>query len=139
MSGKFNQVGTVTKEGIVWHVPQRKGGQFDMYQTQIKVIVSGSAKKPVIHLTNAVFETLDKARYIRLGTMGSDVILMGTDKADGAYSVMIPKDEKGEPSGTRFLNCVSFIRAQDIRRGVYNARIEEGMVIFNKDQKPAEL
>lgn len=141
MSGAHNQVQNKYR-GIVWHEPQGPSGKFDKYKSQIKIIVSGGDSKKskrVFYLTNAVYEALGKPRYVRIGSMGTDVIFMKSEDQQGAYSITQARHSNGQEHGSKFVNAASFIEKYEIKRGVYDARIEEGMVIFNKDQMPASI
>jgi hypothetical protein len=117
-----------------WVKISRGGSVYAKYKSRIVVIVPDEKNRDHVVLTAACFEALGKPKKI-------DVLLRGTNVAfvssDNGYAVTSIR-EQANPN-QHYVSLGRWRKEGNIKSGVYEAHIENGMIVFDTAQTPAKI
>jgi hypothetical protein len=126
-----------TPQDFTEWTPKGPSGKYEKYDNQCVVIISrghGKKAKGKIYLTKKVLSILGHPKFVGIATRGNNTFIMAKNEKDAnKYAVMKP-----DSAATAFCAPHSYIDAFGIREGVYNAVIDNGMIMFDRLSHPSE-
>ena len=133
---------TSSTNGWETFVPQGPSSKFEKYDTLICVIISGGSGRKGggerLTLTSAVDKALGHPKFIRIMTRGQNIGFVKVELPDDAYTVMQAKTD-GKETGRRFLNITALVKKYHLARGVYDAHIDNGILVFDTKSEPSQF
>ncbi len=141
MSGHFNQ-NKPAQNGWNVFIPQKAGGKFQAYQNQLVIIVPGVRTKKgkhAIYLTDEVMKRLQHPSFVQIMTRGQVIGIMKSATKENAYTVARTAKGDDGSNGSYFLNVSAFLKAINLKAGVYTAQWENGVLTIDTLQTPSVI
>jgi hypothetical protein len=115
-----------------WKVIERtNNSRMDKYENQFVIVVSNGKRNKYVYLMPKVLAALGNPQKIMFLSRGSNIAMASTDNGNG-YKV---QTQKG--GHFPYVQIIKIIETFSLKAGVYNAHVENDMVVFDSADTPA--
>jgi hypothetical protein len=139
--GERKQEMNTNNNGSGWTViPPRsnRGGVYGKYKDRIVIVIPEEKNKDHLLITPAGYEALGKPDKVQLMQRGTNIAICDAGEAKG-FKVSVPFHRTDDEVSMYYVSPSYWRRNSGIRPGVYEAHIENGMIVFDSAQMPSAI
>jgi hypothetical protein len=115
-------------------------GAYDKWDKRVVVIVPREKKQVHICLTKAAWEALGKPEEVEFFNRGTNIGMLNTSTVVNAADGYAVSNKRGlKPSKLYYISCRGWLSERRLEQGVYDAHMEDDLLVFDTAQKPGGL
>jgi hypothetical protein len=115
-----------------------RGSTYAKYKDRIVIVIPREKNQDHLLITPAGYEALGKPEAVKLFQRGTNIGICADGTGEG-YKISVPFKKKDDEISMYYTSPTSWRKTSGVRPGVYEAHIENGMIVFDSAQTPAVL